>query len=53
MTKETIAKIIQNNRRPFAVHQIWAEFEKLRREKEAALLQLEYFRKEAKHEPLQ
>jgi hypothetical protein len=30
MTKQSIEKIIQNNRRPIAVHAIWAEFEKLR-----------------------
>lgn len=28
-TKESIGKIISANRRPFAVHQIWAEFNKL------------------------
>lgn len=32
MTKETIEKIISNNRRPFAVHQLFAEFERLERE---------------------
>jgi len=30
MTKQSIEKIIQNNRRPIAVHSIWAEFEKMR-----------------------
>ncbi len=29
MKKETIEKIIANNRRPFAVHQIWAEVDRL------------------------
>lgn len=35
MTKESIEKIIANNRRPFAVHQLWAEFDRMERERDA------------------
>ena len=32
MTKQSIENTILNNRRPIAVHAIWAQFEKLRQE---------------------
>ena len=32
ITKESIAKIIANNRRPFAVHQLWAIIDNLERQ---------------------
>ena len=32
MTKESIANILAHNRRPIAVHAIWAKFEALRRD---------------------
>ena len=35
MTKESIDKILANNRHPFAVHQLWAAFDQLERERDA------------------
>ena len=32
ITKETVAKIIANNRRPIAVHQLWAIIDSLERQ---------------------
>jgi len=32
MTKQSIENTLLHNRRPIAVHSIWAEFERMRRE---------------------